>query len=661
MVPIIRGQEISTDNTCKSEEALKEFFSEGKALTELNEYKTALEFDLLFLDDSNPLKTSKMERLQQINEYIKAVTSMQTNYGDHVNNLMQARSNLYTIQLRPYVQDPASRVVNPVFTINRTNDGEGIPLSPLFNAMHDKYSSVTIATLDPQSQLIEAVLRELGDTPVNFERIQEVLTQQCEALFGLKIDFTKNDKNISINKAYLDVLMGNSEEEPATNKEYIETLISACAPKLTETLPTPPFYTVANNDSAKSEKLSILTQFFLAHVNIHCVAKGISTTNFGAILDASHDLSKELVGIVVSALENSSSVEESLCAFINHHQEDFGLARELTAEEIGSIKQKFDSTYKTVTATKENPHMDDFMIVLEEEGKFKTHQGSICTDFSELILPSMDNTFFQGIRADFHANPNYVIPHKNNHIAAENQTNTELNIEVVINNIKQDEDFERLPAEVQTACLQSPAYHSKFQLRNFLQGVAQGKQNEVEKMFSNEHFKAQEMLTSVGKFTDYSGRTFECTAYEYAYWAMDTHMCRMLESHMDDATKAIMFKRCEEVEQSGLNYEQNGQIIEGSKHFDFTPLKTAYTHFITDYQVPKPTTGIEVHDHNKANWMRIGMEQRNLPAHVAQEYCRKGGSFNENTTFTDTTLPRDLTFYDTIMRNNNVLVPPKNF
>ena len=75
--------------------------------------------------------------------------------------------------------------------------------------------------------------------------------------------------------------------------------------------------------------------------------------------------------------------------------------------------------------------------------------------------------------------------------------------------------------------------------------------------------------------TDYSGRTFKCTAYEYAYWAKDRHMCRMLEGSMDEKTKALMLKRCEEIEKKGLTYTQNGKEIKGSKHFDLTPLKTA--------------------------------------------------------------------------------------
>ena len=72
LVPLVQGQEISTDNTCKSTAALGEFKS--AALNELNAYKSALEFDLQWLkDDDRPLKALKEARLLQINAYIIAI------------------------------------------------------------------------------------------------------------------------------------------------------------------------------------------------------------------------------------------------------------------------------------------------------------------------------------------------------------------------------------------------------------------------------------------------------------------------------------------------------------------------------------------------------------------------------------------------------------
>jgi len=67
LVPIVGGQDISTDNTCKSTVAVDAFFQEDGALRELNAYKAALEFDLQWLDSGHPQKALKESRLNQIN------------------------------------------------------------------------------------------------------------------------------------------------------------------------------------------------------------------------------------------------------------------------------------------------------------------------------------------------------------------------------------------------------------------------------------------------------------------------------------------------------------------------------------------------------------------------------------------------------------------
>ncbi len=95
LVPLVQGQEISTDNTCKSTAALGEFKS--AALNELNAYKSALEFDLQLLeDDEQPLKVLKEARLLQINAYIHALPAMQEKYSRAISVMMQASANLNT-------------------------------------------------------------------------------------------------------------------------------------------------------------------------------------------------------------------------------------------------------------------------------------------------------------------------------------------------------------------------------------------------------------------------------------------------------------------------------------------------------------------------------------------------------------------------------------
>ena len=86
-----------------------------------------------------------------------------------------------------------------------------------------------------------------------------------------------------------------------------------------------------------------------------------------------------------------------------------------------------------------------------------------------------------------------------------------------------------------------------------------------------------------GDITDYSGRTFKnITAYEYAYWARDWHMCDMLAAHMNTEQKRRMSNLVDAIEQHGLTYIQNGET-KNSKHFSLDSLKAAYANYLLVY------------------------------------------------------------------------------
>uniref|UniRef100_UPI0013EF9F00 hypothetical protein n=1 Tax=Legionella yabuuchiae TaxID=376727 RepID=UPI0013EF9F00 len=445
-----------------------------------------------------------------------------------------------------------------------------------------------------------------------------------------------------INQAHIDALMGFGED--ANSNDYIEALLGVCAPDLSTLLQGSPFYlgTFANQEE-KAERLSILTQFYLGVMNVYCRAQGISDNNFGVILDASPELSQALVEVVSQALSAGDDVESALCDFCNVHASEFGLSRSLSAEDKEAIQQKFETAFRTVTATKENPHMDDFMILdLEAHGenaKFVTHQGLICTDFANIVDPTCPyQKYFEQIRKDAATGPE-IITAKNEPVMT-----VDIEPEALLDKLS-DVQWERLPKEIQEACRASPA----FQNRQFLEDVAKGKQKEADVILQASSDK-QSILRTPGKFTDYSGRTFHCTAFEYAYWAKDTHMCRMLEDHMDEETKAQLLARVEQMEEEGLTYQQHGLTIEHFKHFDLTPLITALEHYVNNFERWLQTGNWHERD---AAWMAVGKAQREVPAHVAQEYCREDRSFlvdGKPPSFKEDTLPRALTFYNDMKR-----------
>lgn len=713
LVPFIAGLDVSTDNTCKSDLELKAFF-EGGAFNELESYKSTLEFHISLSQESDAHYKTKKERLTQINTYLEAVVDLRNSYKAVVNTFLSKPSNLYSIQLRPRVSDPMSRVVNPVFTINRGNDSRGTPLSPLYNKMHEVFSGLVLGKPDPRTDLINNVLK-IFPQDATFNDIKHALKTQCVKQFKIDIDVESwirpipGQKGVKepVDKAHIDTFMGFNEN--ASSEDYIDALLGTCSPNLWKMIPGSPFYLGIYDDTAhQTESLSMMTQFYLGVLNVYCRAKGISDKNFGAILDGSPSLSQELVEIVAAALNRGEEVEPSIVAFFNRHKNEFKLSRELTSQDNDAITQKFENTYRTVTATKENPHMDDFVFLdteaQSEHDIFITHKGLICTDASNITpITPKNKDYLAEIRRESRMHRDIVTPQD------EPLITIDVEPEALMDKLS-DVQWERLPVDVVTACRALPAFKS----RELLDDVAKGKQDEADAILEASEDK-QTLLRTQGKFTDYSGRTFHCTAYEYAYWAKDKHMMDMLRSHMDAETKAFMSERVDTMDHSGLAYQQHGVSYQNA-HYDmsfvlkklsadeFRQLQTMVgqsnpkiqqttadnyknTSFTaTEYESLKksleqhrtkgicsffyssPATALSeklqfdfhslitaldtyVTNYDKWDyhvqldaWMKVGKAQRDVPAHIAHEYCRPGCSFDPLRSFNEENLPRVLTF-----------------
>lgn len=181
-------------------------------------------------------------------------------------------------------------------------------------------------------------------------------------------------------------------------------------------------------------------------------------------------------------------------------------------------------------------------------------------------------------------------------------------------------------------------------LSKFLHCVARGEQEKAEKLLKINN----EWLLKSGIFTDYSGRTFNCTAYEYAYWAKDTHMQRMLEKYMDANIAREMLERIDAMERIneitnqpvGLTYTQNGEECH-SVHFDAEKLIQALKAYVDGFDGRC----------NISNWtalnaalLRIGLAQRDVVVHIANEYCRLDRLFYPTPSFNEATLPRQVLF-----------------
>jgi len=190
----------------------------------------------------------------------------------------------------------------------------------------------------------------------------------------------------------------------------------------------------------------------------------------------------------------------------------------------------------------------------------------------------------------------------------------------------------------------------------FLHHVAHGEQHEAEMMLQEEAETMQpgsgkgekkerailsKLLTTKGTVTDLSDRTFtDITALQYTLWAKDRHMWEMLEKYLppDEA-----LKQYEEHKKNGVSYsEQGGKTrIKEAKHYNIvSPLQTAienYENYQKDHHNDR-----QYRDTSNKLWLNIGLVQRDVPEHVASQYCSHSafGDFSKWRNFDATDLPR---------------------
>ncbi|KGP63984.1 hypothetical protein EP47_08795, partial [Legionella norrlandica] len=589
LMPIMSGTDIGLDNTCKSVYSLQEFFGlldadkPHAASRILEDYKEALAFDIKYLPDSKE-KALKERRLLQIDMYLSMLKHVQKeklvteplkqvfpNYPAPLESLMQADdANLYSVILRPREQDVQLRTtaISPVFSAHHDDLVNGQVVhkdSLLYETLSSRYAGL-VFTPKSKEGLIARVLSKLAGSPVDFEHIRALLTQETHAYLGIEVSFDQTQggpyvRSVPVNQAYLDEELVLGVEHPGTHRDYTEALLEYCAPNLFDVIEDSPFYTVDNQ-----EGLSLLTQFFLAELNIACREEEITGANLGQVLEAHVDLTSNLAKSVKQALAHRASVEEALIDYINQHQNEFQLTSPIPQERIATLKESFKSHYNTI---KDSPHFDEFMLLSKKEGLFVAHQGCIATHFAHFMktdffndtLEESTQAFLQNAQQDFETvdKPDNIIPHKNEHIHADmNEVELDLSkmddhaLQALYEDINSYQDPNLKEALLAQLKQERPDFKPQIDAKQFLQHVAYGQQIEAEVLLKKAPQLAQELLRANNiPFTDYSGRTFTCTAYEYAWWAKDSHMQRMLEKYIkqDEETRPLILERVKAIEE----------------------------------------------------------------------------------------------------------------
>lgn len=162
------------------------------------------------------------------------------------------------------------------------------------------------------------------------------------------------------------------------------------------------------------------------------------------------------------------------------------------------------------------------------------------------------------------------------------------------------------------------------QVLEFLKLVAEGKQNQAEKMLKSD----PKLALVSGNVTDLSKRTFEnITGFQYAVWALDWHMWTMIRKYLSD----------EEARFQARGFETGSWVTQHGIH-----AKMLLDNLIQAYQIT-----INLHEQRQyakgdQAWVKeVGGAQLLLPAHVINEYCHPARSYEPVPNFRDISmLPR---------------------
>ncbi len=683
-MPIVGGTSIGTDNTCKAVYSLQEFFGKGsnsnqKATLkgELLAYREALEHDLGLLGSETLLAQQKQERLTQIKAYLEVLKNLEhhseldclnsgfPSYPRPLESMMQSRerSNVYAMVLRPTEEDGYLRLeaANPVFSMAHKSIARNImtTVSPLQEALIQAYSPLNLEAKGLKFQAMRKTMKQSGISraPVDFEHLRDVFQKHLKALMDDEsIDLTHTADGELVDQAYIDNAMVFNAQT-TTPQEYMNALLGFCVPHLFTTALESPFDTLEN-----AERWSVATQFLVGLINIHGLTQGhlSAETNWGRILDEHPDLSQSLAQTLAEAQQARDSIESVCLCWINAHAHELRLNASFNPQELEQIKEDFATLY---THIEDSPHFDEFLLFRHDrKGDFVTHQASICTSFAtfachpllglakEVTQPlERAQAALTTLGAQIPHNP---MPEEKITLDVTHMSLPE--VQSVYERIATYKD-PQVQAQLHTQLKQErPDFKPQINAKQFLQCVAFGQQNEAQALLNEDMDRVQELLLADNtSFTDYSGRIFTCTAYEYAYWARDTHMCRMLEKYMDNTTQHELLQRVQRIEElvgeglfkapRGLAYTQNGKEHR-SAHFDLTPLKQALNTYIEAYdKSPKQTD--DDWDALDKLWVKVGLPQRDVPAHIAQEYCHPNRSFEEvsrNPSLLDATNPNNL-------------------
>ncbi|MBS0350136.1 MAG: hypothetical protein JSR33_02930 [Proteobacteria bacterium] len=161
-----------------------------------------------------------------------------------------------------------------------------------------------------------------------------------------------------------------------------------------------------------------------------------------------------------------------------------------------------------------------------------------------------------------------------------------------------------------------------------LQLVVQGKQDQAKEIIK----KNRNLLLIPATVSDLSRwEKFTMTAFQYALWALDWHMWKMIQPYLPLDQQIQQFKELT----SKKNHTHSKQLDQLIYFLE------AYTDNYNKGDPDRIDDGDP--DRIRMAWKIVAIYQRSLPVHVVNQYCRTDRSFDPCPDFKESTLPRTIT------------------
>lgn len=373
---------VGLDNTCKTMKEMQGFLgSDRQCRPVCDMLSEGLHFPLSSQIESDFRENSKI--LKAMGAWGVGFGTVDGAYPEGIEALLTGSSrNLVWVSLAPKAPDEHEYAVQPLCHFERD----------FALVLRD-----ALRNIDPRNikrnqtipELRQSIIKSVGDqVDPSLDTLSYI--SKCQTALKAHLAALNDGTNVELEehtKDRLDVLMGGKS---ADHKDYLETMVNAIQDatlaNLSSSQHPSTFRELPASRPEIIERLSILTQFFFATVN---VVSGSEQNFADAMIPHTPAIAQIILqNVVQSTSTEETSIEEKFLQFINQHYAEFGLASPIDPEKFPDIIRDFRNKWITIS---DSEHYDEFLMQTpSDSGSFLVNEGAFCVPLASVLMHQSD-------------------------------------------------------------------------------------------------------------------------------------------------------------------------------------------------------------------------------------------------------------------------------